>query len=145
MCLSMVVLLIFVCGDPPKAVEQAPLPRDVLEELVRTINDNPNPLHRELTPSVHRLIVFGDTAIPRMLDLMLSDDRDTRLRAVTVLRGIVLSKHGFSLPRGWPDDASEERYRALWKSLGNLDWDSPRENRERAVKLWREWLAKNQP
>ena len=33
----------------------------------------------------------------------------------------------------------------LWKSLGNLDWQAPREERERAVKLWREWLANGQP
>ena len=131
--------------ETPVALEQAPAPRPVetLDDLVRTINDNPNMRHRDYTPSVHKLIALGDASIPRMLDLMLSNDRDTRLRAQTVLQDIAVLKHGFVPGRGWPNDASEERYRALWKSLGDLDWNAPREDRERAVKLWREWLAKS--
>jgi hypothetical protein len=113
-----------------------------LDELVRTINDDPNPLHGDYTPSVDKLIKVGDVAIPRVLDLMLSDDEITRLRAQRVLEGITLAQYGFVCGQGWRDPKGEERYQAFWKSLGGLSWNAPREDRERAVKLWREWLAK---
>jgi hypothetical protein len=128
-------------ADPPRSQE----PPESLEELVRTINDDPDPLHADHTPSVHKLIELGDPAIPPMLDLMLLDgqyDRLTRLHAERVLWGIVMKKYGFVRGRGWSAPDGADRANAFWKSLGNLDWEAPREEREQAVKLWREWLAK---
>jgi hypothetical protein len=124
-----------------KAVEQAPAPRDVLEELVRTINHKHDKLHPEWTPSVVKLIEIGDPAIPRMLDLMLSDDGETRLRAQQVLERVTTRKLGFVPGKGWLESGGADKWRTLWKSLGNLDWEASREERERSVKLWREWLA----
>jgi hypothetical protein len=131
-------------SDSPPSQE----PSESLDELVRTINDKPDVLHSDHTPAGDRLIKFGTPAIPRMLDLMLSDDESTRLRAQRVLEGITLEKHGFVFGRGWPSGDSHKedaRFRAFWKSLGDLDWQASRTDRERAVKLWREWVANGQP
>ncbi|HSQ58472.1 MAG TPA: hypothetical protein VLM40_22315, partial [Gemmata sp.] len=120
--LFLLIAILYAGSEYQKTAEQAPPPRPVetLDDLVRTIGDKPDPLHRELTPSVHKLIELGDPAIPRMLDLMLAEDRTTRLRASHVLRCIVMRQHGFIDGQGWKDDASEKRFRAFWKSLGNL-------------------------
>jgi hypothetical protein len=126
----------FTKSPPPNLDEQ-------LDKLVCTIDDDPNPLHSDYTPSVDELIELGDVAIPRMLDLMLSDNEDTRLHAQRVLEGIILKRYGFVRGRSGLKPKGEEEFRAFWKSLGGLNWEAPREERERAVKLWRVWLAKN--
>lgn len=135
-------------GQPqPLSLEAAPAPRRVetVDDFVRTINDNPDLLHFDYTPSVHKLIKVGERAIPQMLNLMLSEDRDTRLRAERVLSGITLEQHGFVFGQGWKDEKGAERFRAFWSSLGDLDWTATQEERTRAVKLWREWIAKKSP
>lgn len=130
-----------VCSS--RAAEPAPAPRPVepLEDLIRSINDNPNHLYREFTPSVNKLIERGDPAIPRILDLIESNNKDTRLRAITVLRGITLQQHGCALSRGWRDKSDEARFYDLWISLGDLSEYAPRADRVLAVKLWRAWLV----
>jgi hypothetical protein len=55
-------------------------------------------------------------------------------------------KNGFqtgNCERAWSDPDGLDRANALWKSFGDLDYKAPLEERERAVKLWRDWLAKN--
>jgi hypothetical protein len=119
-----------------------------LEELVRTINVNGDFLHADHAPSVDKLIELGDPAIPRMLDLMLLNgeyDGFTRLHAETVLYGIVAGNYGFVSGRGYSDPNGNDRANALWKSLGSLNWKAPLEERERAVRLWRERYAKDCP
>jgi hypothetical protein len=114
-----------------------------IEQLVRTINDNPDPLHFHNTPSVSKLIDLGKPVIPRMLDLMLSDDEATRSRAMHVLSAVTMPMFGYVQGEGWPEHEDHDRWNAFWKSLGDLDADQPRKRRERAVQLWREWLSKN--
>jgi hypothetical protein len=114
-----------------------------IEELVRTVNDNPDPLHFHSTPSVSELIDLGKPVIPRMLDLMLSEDEATRSHAMHVLSAVTMPMFGYVQGRGWPEHDDNDRWNAFWKSLGDLDADQPRKERERAVRLWREWLARN--
>ncbi|HJZ58749.1 MAG TPA: hypothetical protein VKE74_27650, partial [Gemmataceae bacterium] len=107
-----------------------PSPKQSLDELVRTIDDNPDPCHVDYTPSVHRLIELGDPAIPRMLDLMLLDGEDnwlTRLHADRVLQDIINNK--WKAKRGVgqhaPDTATDPnavnaREGRFWASLGSL-------------------------
>src|SRR5262245_1957885 len=97
-------------------------------------------LHKHLTPSVNRLLVIGEPAIPRVLELMLDEDKYTRLRAVTVIRTISMTKHGFKPGRGWLQNEDEVKWRQFWKSLGNLEWDATEADRKKSVALWKEWL-----
>lgn len=136
-----------VCGcAPQRFVYEPAITPERIEELVRTIDYDCDPFHSELTPSVRKLVEIGEPAIPRMLDLMLLDgknDESTRLRAETVIYRIFLAKYGWNRPGpGWADSKDKERFDAFWKTMPVLAYDAPLEERERAVKAWREWLAK---
>jgi len=116
-----------------------------IEELVRTTDDRPDPLHFFSTPSVHKLIELGRPVIPRMLDLMLSEEEDTRIRAMHVLLEVTMPMFGYIPGKGWPEHEDHDRWEAFWKAMGNLDADQPRKQRERSVRLWYEWLTTNEP
>ena len=132
-----------VVTRPEPKVEVAPEPRPVetLDDLVRTINNDPSERHYFSTPSGEKLIDLGDVAIPRMLDLMLSDDEDTRYHAQHVLGAIAMRQHGFVVTKGWRNMEEHDQFHAFWKAHGSLDYKAPLEERERAVNLWRKWLA----
>src|SRR5262245_22186347 len=73
-----------------------------IRELLKTLNENPNRgSFSEYTPSVMKLIKIGRPAIRETLELMLSDDRETRIHAYTVIEGITLVEHGFRFGQGW--------------------------------------------
>jgi hypothetical protein len=80
-----------------------------------------------------------------VLDLILSDDRNARGRAIAVLVGVTQDMHGFRNGVGWPTREHEVAWRRFWESLGNIDKDSPRADRQRAINLWRQWLHAGRP
>ena len=142
---AMTLCMACSCAFRTSFTPTSPQPSDErIEELVRTINDEPDSLHFHNTPSVHELIDLGKPVIPRMLDLMLSEDEDTRRRAMQVLSAVTMPMFGYVQGKNWPEHEDQDRWLAFWKSLGDLDADQPRKKRELAVRLWREWLAKNQ-
>ncbi|MCB1037503.1 MAG: hypothetical protein KDD47_26970 [Acidobacteria bacterium] len=109
--------------------------------LVAALDEAPDKLHSDVTPSVRRLIEIGEPTLDAVLDQMLSESEPTRLRAQRVLEGVTMGPFGFVPGKGWPDPKDEERFRAFWRSLGDLDWKADRRRREEAVALWRRWLA----
>ncbi|HJZ54028.1 MAG TPA: hypothetical protein VKE74_03690 [Gemmataceae bacterium] len=139
--------------DSPAPANPVERPKTV-DELIATINDNPDGRHFDVTPSVEALIELGHPVLPRVLDLMLSpgtasrqqqvmtlsDDDATRMRAQRVLEGITAKDFGCKQPGGWAR-ADYERWRAFWKSLGDLQWDAPQEDRRKCVRKWKDWLA----
>lgn len=115
-----------------------------IKKLVEQINvDNPPGRHFSTTPAVVELIARGPSVIPHVLPLMESDDPDTRIRAQEVLASVTCMSYGFRFGKGWVDPDGEARWRQWWQELGNLDADSPKEDRIRAIKLWKVWLAKH--
>jgi HEAT repeat protein len=114
--------------------------RDALKALLDTIDDMPDELHGDYTPSVHALGDAGLAAVAPLLDLMLSDAVTTRLHAQRALQAIVDRRHGFVTARGFPLRADEDAVRALWKANGHYNPVAPADERASAVALWREWL-----
>lgn len=110
-----------------------------IEQLVQNINENPDIHHGDLTPSVVALIEIGPSTIPSMLELMVNGDEPTRWRAQAVLHGIVVRRYGFVLGRGWTNPNGPEEAQGLWLELGNLDYRSGQDSRERAVLRWHQW------
>jgi hypothetical protein len=108
-------------------------------ELVRAIDDAPDKAHSDYTPAVHRLIEIGEPALPAVLPLLLGDDEVTRLRAQRVLEGVTMALCGFRPGHGWHDGKGEDEWRALWRRLGDLDWQASPARREAAVHKWRRW------
>jgi hypothetical protein len=103
--------------------------------LTQTINDNPVMLHRDVTPSVQALVCEGKDAIPPMLELMVSGDETTRLRAQTVLREVTFTMYNSKRPQ----------WKAFWEQMGNLDYKMSEEKRLASVSRWQAWLNKGCP
>ena len=115
-----------------------------MDYFITTIDDDPDELHSEMTPGVYGLIAIGKPAIPRLLDLMESEDEDTRMRAYTALEFITLRMHGFRWGQGWDGDhwENENRYREFLGRLGWFGWSDPKPKREASITLWRQWHEK---
>ncbi len=148
-----VILLCGGCGtqpsvtitDSPHQPQPPSPPSDATAERVKTllarIGDDPDPLHIDFTPAVSELIDVGVPAILPTLDLMLSDDKLTRMRAQHVIEGVMGVEYGFVSGQGWKKVGGEEQWRKLWAELGDLDYQASLEKRLTSVTLWKRWLA----
>jgi hypothetical protein len=112
-----------------------------IEACVQTLNDAPDILHSDITPSVSSLAEVGISAVPAILDLLTHDDQTTRLHAQRALEMIVSRHHGFRPGQGFPDSASEERARTDWQINGSYDYAADAADRTSSVAKWRTWLA----
>ncbi|HEX4859935.1 MAG TPA: hypothetical protein VFV07_01775 [Rhizomicrobium sp.] len=110
-----------------------------IDDLLARLNEDPDKLHADQTPAVAALIAEGQAAIAAVLERMRGGDEPTRMRAQRVLEGITMAQLGFVPGQGWPDPGAEDRWRALWRSLGDFDWQAPSAQRERAIGLWQDW------
>ncbi len=117
-------------SDEPKSTD--------FQALAARINDDPDKLHSEMTPAVDSFIEIGRPAIPTLLDLMLSSDADTRMRAQAGLEGITMQMFGFRRGQGWSGNG-EDKWRMFWKKLGSLDWQDTESERRSDIALWRQW------
>src|SRR5215210_2755978 len=93
------VALVAGCESSPDSASQSA--GDPVQALYARLNDDPDLLHADYTPAVHKLIRVGRPALPRAVDLMLTGDEDTRMRAQRVLEGVTSVEHGFVFGQGW--------------------------------------------
>lgn len=107
--------------------------------LIATINDDPDRLHWDHTPSVSKLAKKGRIVIPHMLKLMVEADEDTRLRAQAVLWGVISEMHGFVNGKGWTSRESEDEYRKIFATNGSFDYSAPLEARRETARRWKAW------
>jgi hypothetical protein len=114
--------------------------QELIDLLIRSINDKPDKLHGDYTPSVHQLIEIGAPALKQVLELMLSDVEDTRLRAQRVIEGITMAMYGFRMGHGWQNEQGPEQWQMFWNSLGELNYDTPIEDRSKSLRKWKQWL-----
>lgn len=126
---------------PPPPIGQTTDPTaEQVRALLARIDENPNPLHRNYTPAVNALIEIGEPALLPTLELMLADDRNTRLRTQTVIESVTAEQNGFVFGQGWKRPGGEAAYRKLWSELGELNWEDPKAKRAASVELWKKWL-----
>src|SRR4051812_18237775 len=114
-----------------------------LDAAIATLNDAPDPLHNDVTPSVYALADIGMAAIPRVLDTMNSADEMTRLRAQLALERIVMRRHGFVEANGFASPEGEDEFRQLWVSNGSYAYDADGNSRGTATERWREWFRRS--
>jgi hypothetical protein len=112
---------------------------EALDALIRTIDDAPDPLHLDMTPAVGALGAFGPEALPRLLDLLDSPERLTRLHAQRALELAVYRSHGFVPGQGFPSDEAEQAAREELTSSGYAFDGEPAE-RDAAVERLRAHL-----
>jgi HEAT repeat protein len=113
---------------------------EAMAACLQTLNDAPDELHLDRTPAVEALGGMGLKPIPSLLDLLMSEDRDTRMHAQRALESIAERRHGFRPGYGFPDRQAEEAMRAEWRANGDYQFDASQEPRAQAVAKWRQWL-----
>jgi hypothetical protein len=112
-----------------------------VQSLVARINENHDLLHSEVTSAGLDLQELGLPALRHgALELIVSDDRDTRRRGSYVLGSIVQDYFGVS-GRGWLDTRRREEFLRLWQALGDYDHDLPEPERRECYRQWKAWLA----
>jgi len=103
-----------------------------LQTWLAAIDDDPDPVHLDMTPAVHALGEMGDRAVPPLLDLLLAESEETRLHAQRALELIVYRRHGFEPGRGFPSPEAEQAARDELVSAG-YDHAADRRAREAAA------------
>jgi hypothetical protein len=112
-----------------------------IDDLVRTIDDDPDPLHNDYTPSVWKLTEAGLPGAAAVIDLLESPKELTRLHAQRVVEGVVMRRYGWVPGHGCPDRSDcDGKTRRTLKANGDYRWDGPAAERAAAVARWREWL-----
>jgi hypothetical protein len=111
-----------------------------IKNLVKTINDDPDPLHADVTPSVLQLIEKGLPAVRAVLDLLDAPELLTRKRAQRVLEGVVMRRHGWVAGQGYTDPDGQKKTQDLLADNGNYQAGAAPKARKRTIEKWRRWL-----
>src|SRR6516225_6714000 len=111
-----------------------------IARLIETFNEDPDPLHYDVTPSVLRLMELDLPGAAAVLDLLNSPELIVRRRAQRVLERIEARRFGWNSSQGYPDETSREKALALMKENGDYSADATVERRKEAVVLWGKWL-----
>src|SRR5712691_4592173 len=112
--------------------------------LIRRFDDQPDPLHFDVTPSVLRLMELDLAGALAVLDLLNSPELITRRRAQRVLEGVVARRFGWNSSQGYPDEASREKALALLKQNGDYKADAALGRRRGSILKWKQWLRAQQ-
>lgn len=113
---------------------------DAMAACLQTLNDSPDRLHLDRTPAVGALGAMGLKAVPSLLDLLMAEDRDTRMHTQRALELITARRHGSRPGQGFPNPQAEEAMRDEWRVNGDYQFDASRKLRAQAVAKWRRWL-----
>ncbi len=111
-----------------------------IAQLVRTIDEDPDILHNDYTPSVQRLIDKGLAGAAAVVPLLNTDDQMTRRRAQRVLEGVVKARFGWKAGIGFADGSAQEQALAVLAANGNYDAAASEEQRKHSAGLWRRWI-----
>lgn len=121
---------------------------DRIQELLAKLDDNPDLLHSDLTPSVHTLREIGEPAISPTLPYLLSENEPTRLHAERVIDGAMMKMHGFVFGQGWPQPEMQQEYERVSKGLWDFEAmgrksvsESPMKDRQAYIERVKRWLT----
>jgi hypothetical protein len=142
--LATAAMLCGCCSDAGSNNRTLPVPADV-RRYTRTIDNNPDILHGEVTPSGSRLIDIGQPALEETLSLMSSASEATRLRAAFVIYEITRRMYGKDPRLGWVSKEDEIAWRQRVVSLGDLAYDAPSGTIARRLDAWRKWIRAGCP
>src|SRR5213592_4499738 len=72
-----------------------------IRDLVSALPIHDNRAHAGYSDAVQQLIDIGDPALQFVLPVLMSENEDSRMRAATVLAGVISKRFGFEFGRGW--------------------------------------------
>jgi hypothetical protein len=136
--LPIMVFAMAIASLPVKEIQT--MDKDITK-LIESIDNDPDPLHSDYTPSVHQLIDKGLSSVTPVLKLMRSESQDTRMRAQRVLEGVTMRRYSFVVGKGWVQADGEQKWTDLWTKLGNLQYSDSLDKRNKSIVLWEQWLA----
>jgi hypothetical protein len=109
--------------------------------LVRTIDDDPDPLHADFTPAVQALVKKGWPGARAVVHLLDAPEHLTRLRAQRVIEGVVKYHHGWRPGVGYADPSGQDKTLAVLAQNGSYRADAPEGERRASMEKWRGYLA----
>lgn len=115
-----------------------------MDACLATINDAPDMLHADVTPSVHALASMGIRVLPALLPLLMSSDARTRQRAQKVLERVTFEVIARAVQPRPLSDAARTAWMALWATNGSYQWDALESGRAISIDLWTHWLQKGE-
>ena len=117
---------------------------DALEACLMTLNDAPDMLHYDLTPSVLALSEMGIGVLSSIIPLLRAKNERTRQHAQGVLERITFKEISRSISSPPSSIRAKSTWKTLWQKNGSYRWDAPHEQRQKAIKCWEQWLAETQ-
>src|SRR5713101_6699429 len=112
---------------------------EVIRQLLRAINDEPDELHGDFTPAVLKLMTRGLAAAKAVLPLLNSQDSGSRARAYRVLEGVVKIRNGWVPGQGFKDPQGQEKTLATLQANGDYRAQMEEPQRLAAIAKWRRW------
>lgn len=112
---------------------------DALEACISTIDDAPDMLHFDITPSVRALTNMGLPALKSVLPLLHSEDERTRQHAQKVLEQVTLNEIKKALKPPPLSPLATTEWTKLWERNGPYQWNAPEDQRRAAIKRWEMW------
>jgi HEAT repeat protein len=113
---------------------------DALEACLKTIDDAPDMLHYDTTPSVQALTKIGLPALHSLLPLLDAEDERTRQHAQKVLEQVTFNEIKKALNPPPLSPLATTEWRKVWESNGDYQWNGPAEQRRAAIKRWEQWI-----
>lgn len=110
-----------------------------LEACLKTLDDAPDPLHNDVTPSVNALAAMGKPALAPLYDRLNAPAEMTRRRAQNAVLWITQRLFGKDPMHGWSRDA-EDRWYVWWQQIGYRP-DGDEAARKQAIARLRAWRA----
>ena len=114
---------------------------DALDACLATINDSPDMLHYDLTPSVRALSEMGIGVLSSIIPLLGAENKRTRQHAQGVLERVTFKEITKLHESPAPSTKAKSAWKTLWEKNGPYRWDAPEDQRETAINRWQRWLA----
>ena len=116
---------------------------ETIKKLIKEIDDKPDKLHLDITPSVLALSKLGMEIVPYLEAPLSSESEYTRLHAQRTLELMISYHFGFVTGQGWKDPKGEDKFRELWKKNGSYDFEAPEQDRSNSIKAWMIWYKQS--
>jgi HEAT repeat protein len=114
---------------------------DGLQACLRTIDDAPDMLHFEVTPSVRALTKIGLPALSYVLPLLDAGNESTRRHAQKILEQVSFNEIEREIKAASDTAATTDaRWRDVWESNGAYEWNAAADQRRSSIRKWKEWI-----
>ena len=113
---------------------------DALYACLKTIDDAPDMLHYDITPSVQALTKMGFPALKSLLPLLDAANERTRQHAQKVLEQVTFNEVKKALNPPPLSPLATTEWRKLWEGNGSYQWNGPEDQRRAAIKRWEQWI-----